>query len=124
MPRTVISWEWEEAFSKFGFGDGDSWNGTGEVEGEIESLGYEVECDSWGIHNYMIMDIKKDGKSILFIDEENRNLDDWLPEVVERSGNTQIEPLGYAEPRVYLPDDIIEHLDKVFTDEYECAYYD
>ena len=63
-------WEWEDAFSKFGFGDGDGWNGTHEVEGEIESLGYEVVTDTWGCHNYMIFDIKKDGKSILFPEDK------------------------------------------------------
>ena len=86
MPRVIITWEWEDAFSKFGFGDGDGWNGTHEVEGEIESLGYEVVTDTWGCHNYMIFDIKKDGKSILFPEdkEHGHNLDDWLPEVEQR----------------------------------------
>ena len=77
MPRVIITWEWEEAFNKFGFGDGDSWNGTHEVEGEIKSLGYECVTDSWGVHNWMILDIKKDGKSILF------------PEDIAFSGTTQ-----------------------------------
>ncbi len=129
MPRTIITWEWEDAFSKFGFGDGDSWNGTHEVQGEIESLGYKVECDSWGIHNYMIFDIKKDGKSILFPEgnETGENLNNWLPEVEQRikdrSGTrTDVDPLGYEQPYLFLPDDIIEHLDKVFNEEYECDY--
>lgn len=131
MPKTIITWEWEEAFSKFGFGDGDMWNGTHEVEGEIESLGYDVECDTWGIHNYMIVDIKKDGKSILFPEDHptGDNLDEWLPEVVKRMkrrGNMpddyEPEPIGYEEPRLYLPYDILEHLDKTFTDDYECDY--
>ena len=134
MPRVMITWEWEEAFSKFGFGDGDGWNGTHEVEGEIESLGYEVVTDSWGCHNYMIFDIKKDGKSILFPEdkEHGNNLDDWLPEVEQRIGDRDasakdprrrsLEPLGYEEPRLYLPDDIIKHLDSVFTDEWEEPY--
>ena len=25
MAKQVIDWEWEEAFDKFGFGDGDGW---------------------------------------------------------------------------------------------------
>lgn len=128
MPKIIIEWQWEEAFDKFGFGDGDRWNGTHEVESEIESLGYECETEHWGVHNYMIMDIKKDGKSILFIDEENRTLEDWLPEVEQRikdrsATRKDVEPLGYEQPFLYLPDDIIEHLDKVFTDEWE-DYYD
>jgi hypothetical protein len=128
MPRVYITWEWEQAFDKFGFGDGDGWNGTHEVEDEIESLGYEVECDSWGCHNYMIMDIKKDGKSILFKDIENRTLEDWLPEVEQRikdRGATRedVEPLGYEPARNFLPQDIIEHLDEVFNEEWEDDYY-
>ncbi len=130
MPRIYITWEWEEAFEKFGFGDGDGWNGTHEVEGEIESLGYEVETDSWGCHNYMIFDIKKDGKSILFPEgnEIGNRLDDWLPEVEQRikdrgPRNPNVEPLGYEPARNYLPNDIIEHLDKVFNEEWEDDYY-
>ena len=134
MPKVIITWEWEEAFSKFGFGDGDGWNGTHEVVGEIESLGYECEPENWGCHNYMIFDIKKDGKSILFPEgkEHGEMLDDWLPEVAEKIIKTQTaedfdqeytpEPLGYEEPRAYLPDDIIKHLDSVFTDEWEEPY--
>ena len=48
MPREVIEWEWEEAFDKFGFGDGDGWNGTDSVAEFIQGKGYEVECDHWG----------------------------------------------------------------------------
>ena len=130
MPRVIITWEWEEAFNKFGFGDGDSWNGTHEVEGEIKSLGYECVTDSWGVHNWMILDIKKDGKSILFPEdkEHGHNLDDWLPEIQQRikdrgATRTDIEPLGYEPARNYLPNDIIEHLDKVFNEEWEDDYY-
>ena len=130
MPRVIITWEWEDAFSKFGFGDGDGWNGTHEVVGEIESLGYECETENWGCHNYMIFDIKKDGKSILFPEgkEHGEHLDDWLPEVEQRiksdwaHKNHVPKPLGYEEPRLYLPDDIIKHLDSVFTDEWEEPY--
>jgi len=130
MPKIIIEWQWEEAFDKFGFSDGDGWNGTHEVEGEIESLGYECETEHWGVHNYMIFDIKKDGKSILFPEKNDTgvDLDDWLPEVEQRikdrcATRTDVEPLGYEPARNYLPDDIIEHLDKVFTDDWE-DYYD
>lgn len=138
MPKIIIEWQWEEAFDKFGFGDGDRWNGTHEVVGEIESLGYECETEHWGCHNYMIFDIKKDGKSILFPERNDTgvDLDDWLPEVEQRIKDRDpsrivyedpdrrvIEPLGYEWPRNYLPDDIIEHLDKVFTADWE-DYYD
>ena len=129
MPKVIISWEWEEAFSKFGFGDGDGWNGTHEVVGEIESLGYECDTENWGCHNYMIFDIKKDGKSILFPEPNliGSNLDHWLPEVKQRikdrsSTRKDVEPLGYEQPFLYLPDDIIKHLDSVFTDDWEEPY--
>ena len=122
--KTIIEWTWEEAFDKFGFDDGDGWNGTHLVVDAIESLGYEVVPDSWGCHNYMIFDIKKDGKSILFSEdkEHGHNLDDWLPEVEQRikdrsATRTDVEPLGYEEPCLYLPDDIINHLDKEFADD-------
>lgn len=138
MPRIYITWQWEEAFDKFGFGDGDGWNGTHEVEGEVEGLGYEVVTDTWGCHNYMIFDIKKDGKSILFPEKNDigMDLDDWLPEVEQRirdrdpskivyedPSRRSLEPLGYEDPRLYLPDDIIDHLDKVFNEEWEDDYY-
>lgn len=126
MPKICILWEWEEAFDKFGFGDGDNWNGTHEVVGEIESLGYECDVEHWGSHNFMIFDIKKDGKSILFPEKNDTgvDLDDWLPEVEQRIKDRDamcegIQPLGYEHPRNYLPDDIIKHLDSVFTEDWE-----
>ena len=36
MPKKTIIWEWQEAFYKFGFGDGDSWNGTYIIENFLE----------------------------------------------------------------------------------------
>ena len=129
MPRIVIEWEWPEAFDKFGFGDGDAWNGTHEVEGEIEKLGYTCETDNWGVHNYMILDILKDGKSILFNKDNKGILDDWKPEVLQRIKDRVAayrvpEPLGYEDPLRYLPTDIIEHLDKIFDYEWEQGYYE
>ena len=128
MPRVYIEWEWPEAFYKFGFGDGDAWNGTHEVEGEIEKLGYTCETDSWGCHNYMILDILKDGKSILFNKDNKGILTDWKPEIVQRikdrgAADKAPESLGYEDPLRYLPEDIIEHLDKVFDYEWEDGYY-
>ena len=131
MPRIVIEWEWPEAFDKFGFGDGDSWNGTHEVEWAIESLGYTCETDNWGVHNYMIVDILKDGESILF-NKDNKDIlaqDDWRPEVLQRikdrgAPDWAPEALGYEDPLRYLPTDIIEHLDKIFDYEWEQGYYE
>ena len=81
MPREVIEWEWEEAFDKFGFGDGDGWNGTDIVADFIESLGYGVERDYWGIHNYMNFDIKLKDESIYTkkVDKGYDNPHDYLP---------------------------------------------
>ena len=42
MSRTIITWDWQEAFDKFGFGDGDSWNGTDIVENFLNDRGWEV----------------------------------------------------------------------------------
>ncbi len=136
MPRTVIQWEWEDAFSKFGFGDGDGMNHTQTIADFIETLGYEVYCDSWGIHNYMIFDIREkiagtDGSvSILFNigNEVGDNLDDWNDECIERmrsragvqKGERFIpEVFGYAKPQGYLPEDLIDTLNKEFHAEYE-----
>ena len=90
MPVQHIHWEWEEAFNKFGFGDGDEWNGTHLVEEFLHSIGCkEVECDSWGIHNYMIFRIvDKDGKEYEFD--------------------------GYEDPHNILPKRIIRKLNEEF----------
>lgn len=95
--KTIIEWTWLEAFDKFGFDDGDGWNGTHLVVDAIESLGYECDTDSWGCHNYMIFDVKdKEGKSVYTGDD---------PEI------------GYDDPNSYLPEDIINHLNKEFADD-------
>lgn len=92
MPATISFWEWEDAFSKFGFGDGDGDNHTDEVAEFLQTkFGFECETDTWGMHNYMIMDVKKDGQSI--------------------QGEIQV---GYADPRTWLPKDIIAALDAEF----------
>jgi hypothetical protein len=52
------------------------------------------ECDSWGIHNYMIFDI-----------------------VEKEKGTTVYEGglgAGYDKPRNYLPQYLVEFLDKEF----------
>lgn len=92
MPKKVIYWEWEEAFDKFGFDDGDGPNFTDEVASFLRGLGYEVECDHWGIHNYMIFKVEgSDGTDLL--------------EGVE---------VGYDNPRQYLPAYLVEQLDHQF----------
>ena len=91
MPTITIDWSWEEAFDKFGFDDGDGMVMTHEVERALEELGYTVSAESWGLHNTVITELSKDGQDLL--------------EGVD---------VGYDDPRVYLPDDLVEALDKVF----------
>lgn len=95
MAKTTIHWEWDEAFEKFGFGDGDEANFTHIVANYLDSLGYEVDADHWGIHNYMIMSITKDDARY-------------------NSGIKVIEFDGYTDPRTILPKKIIAKLDKAF----------
>lgn len=55
--KCTATYEWDvrDAFNKWGFDDGDSnRNYTGKVASVIEDLGYEVNCDAWGMHNYVI----------------------------------------------------------------------
>ena len=84
---------WEEAFDKFGYGDGDGPNGTSAVQDALEEIGYIPEAYTWGMHNYMIHDI------------------------FDQKGNSIIPKgtsVGYDDPREYLPKHIVEHLDKIF----------
>lgn len=94
MATTIIAWTWQEAFYKFGFGDGDGWNGTPLVAGYLEELGFDVHADVMGCHNYMIFDIRENGESII-----PKNAD-----------------VGYAEPETYLPADVVEKLNESFND--------
>lgn len=84
-------WKWEEAFDKFGFGDGDGQIETWQVADALTDAGYEVEIEAWGLHNTIITSIKKAGKEIIPHD-------------------TCI--LGYDDPREFLPQDIVKLLDK------------
>lgn len=58
MAEIIIKWSWREAFSKFGFQDGDGWNGT-DIVAEYMEKTFDVvtERDSWGCHNYLILDV-------------------------------------------------------------------
>ena len=112
MPTYATYWEWEDAFSKFGFNDGDGWNGTYLVSDFILTLGYETSCDNWGIHNYLITDIRKDGKSILFKEDADGSLNAWLPHIHVQG------TLGYVNPSMYLPEELVEELNTHFNDDY------
>ncbi len=92
MPTKTIEWKWEEAFDKFGFDDGDGPNFTDAVAGVLNDLGFECECRVWGVHNYLIIDVTRNGTSI-------------RPD--------HVEP-GYADPRTWLPPDVVARLDGAF----------
>lgn len=102
MPKHVQEWSWEEAFSKFGFEDGDGWNGTSLVSDFIESLGYSTECENWGMHNYLIVKLfMPDSTEVLCpLDEMGKG---W----------------GYREPRGYLPQTLVRALDEEFNESYQ-----
>jgi len=102
MPEYIQTWTWEEAFYKFGFGDGDDWVGTSLIAQFLEKLGYEVDYDSWGCHNVCISELSKNGVSLL--PEE-------YPEDDEKR-------MGYADPNDYLPDDLVQKLNNYFDANY------
>lgn len=100
MPKTecencggVLQWYWEEAFEKFGFGDGDGQVETYQVEAVLAEAGYTAEVDQWGMHNTVIKSIKKDGAELIPYDDPQLQF-------------------GYDNPRDYLPRQIVKLLDR------------
>jgi hypothetical protein len=49
-----LRWRWEEAFDKFGFGDGDGQVMTSDVAHVLRAAGYVVASAPWGLHNTTI----------------------------------------------------------------------
>lgn len=90
-------WRWEEAFDKFGFGDGEGLVMTGTVAAALHDAGYVVTAEPWGLHNVVITDIERDGQPII------------------PKGTT----IGYDKPRDYLPPEIIKLLDEAFPEHAE-----
>lgn len=91
------SWKWEEAFDKFGFSDGDGQVETHSVTYILEMAGYDTDTIQWGMHNCVIVSIKKDGKELMPKDD-----DSFI--------------VGYDDPRSYLPEEIIQLLDKELSE--------
>jgi len=87
-----IQWYWEEAFSKFGFMDGDGQVETENVAEGLRHAGYDVTVTEWGVHNTVISSIVQNGVELISDDIE----------------------FGYDNPRDYLPKAIIELLDDSF----------
>jgi hypothetical protein len=59
----------------------------------LVKAGYEVEVNGWGMHNTVIVSIKREGKELISLDD---------PEV----------QFGYDGPREYLSEEVVELLDK------------
>lgn len=90
-------WRWEEAFDKFGFGDGDGQVMTEAVADTLRAAGYVVETERWGLHNIVIVSIERDG--------------------VEQIPDAAIT--GYDNPRDYLPPAIVALLDEKLPEDGE-----
>ncbi len=90
-----VLWTWEDAFDKFGYGDGDGLVMTEYVALTLEHAGFDVRTSRWGLHNTIINSIERNG--------------------VELIPHERIK-LGYADPRDYLPEDIVKLLDARLSD--------
>lgn len=99
MPKTIITWRWEEAFTKYGFDDGNV-SQTHVVEACLSSASYEV-IETAGVHNYYIVELRKDGKGVWNIPDD----------VVDEPGVRQS-----------LPPEVVALLDQEFPDDYELKY--
>lgn len=86
----VHQWRWEEAFDKFGFGDGNGDVQTATVVSVLRQAGYLAVSNRWGLHNDVIDTISKSG----------------FPQIPSTAR------LGYDDPRQYLPKAIVALLDE------------
>jgi hypothetical protein len=57
MCKADVQWNWEEAFDKLGFRDGDGLVETQTVADALMDAGYEVVVEEWGRHNTIITEI-------------------------------------------------------------------
>lgn len=90
-----LTWRWQEAFDKFGYDDGDGLVETPLVVDELESHGYRCKAVELGMHNTVIVSITTaDGTELI-------------------PAGTRI---GYADPRTYLPGEVIALLDRAFPE--------
>ena len=96
---SIIPWNWEEAFDKFGFGDGDGQVMTHTVAIVLQRAGYSVEHHTWGLHNDIITSIKHKGVEL-------------IPDTAN---------VGYHDPRVYLPEAIVTLLDRELSEHEEVS---
>ena len=93
-------WSWEDAFLKFGFGDGEAVVMTQAVAEVLRKAGYAVNVVPWGLHNVVIDSILKGGIELIPM---------------------QRIRFGYDEPRDYLPKKVIRLLDRELSNKAEVA---
>lgn len=86
-----FDWSWEDAFLKFGFGDGATGYLTDTVAEILRTARYVVVVEPWGIHNTVIDSIRKGGVELIPL---------------------QRIRFGYDNPRDYLPKRLIRLLDR------------
>ena len=88
---TRRNWQWEEAFDKSGFDDGDGKVMTDTVAAVLCANGYIVTTHIWGLHNTVITSIDTADTNVALI-----------------PAGTHI---GYDDPRRYLPRHVVRILD-------------
>ncbi len=91
-------YHWHHAFAKFGYDDGDGNVQTPLVASILEDAGYAVKYSRWSPHNTIIYSISKNG--IEYMPTDN-----------------PVFTIGYDNPALYLPRNIITILDEAFTAE-------
>lgn len=91
MPTQTYAWQWEEAFQKFGFRDGDDPQHNKEVGDFLKDFGYSYHTSS-GIHNGFICALAHNGVRV------------ELPEDDE----------DVVDIRAMFPKDVLAALDKAF----------
>ena len=90
-------WSWEDAFDKFGFGDGDGLVMTEVVADSLRGEGYDVEVQPWGMHDVVITAVSRDSVPLI----------------------PATACIGYDDPRLYLPPDLVALLDREFSTDRE-----
>ncbi len=88
-------YHWREAFSKFGFDDGDGKVGTQIIAKALENAGYKVRYFWWQPHSMVIYSIKKGDI-------------EYMP------FNKSYHGLGYTDPIDYLSVEILKLLEEEF----------
>ena len=84
-------YHWHHAFAKFGYDDGDGNVQTKRVARILEDAGYAVKYSRWSPHNTIIYSIEKDGIEYMPLGDPDFRI-------------------GYDDPALYLPRDIIQLL--------------